>query len=53
MRFEDIMSDAQKALDSNDTSKAQVLALMAVAERLDRLCAKISSGSDDRGRGRW
>lgn len=38
MRHDMLISDAQAAVDCRDYERAQALALIAVAERLDRLC---------------
>lgn len=43
MNFETLMDKAQMKLEANRPDEAQVYALMAVAERLDRLCA-VESG---------
>lgn len=48
MNFEVILEKAQKAIDNNRTDEAQAYALMAIAERLDRLCA-VESGKGSRG----
>lgn len=50
MNYSDVMEKAKTALDNNETEKAQALATMAVADRLDRLCEILSARSGNRQR---
>ena len=50
MNYSDVMEKAKTALDNNETEKAQALATMAVADRLDRLCEILSARSVNRQR---
>lgn len=50
MNYSDVMEKAKTALDNNETEKAQALATMAVADRLDRLCEILSSRGGNRQR---
>ena len=52
MNYSDVMEKAKTALDNNETEKAQALATMAVADRLDRLC-EIMSSKGNNNRPRW
>lgn len=52
MNYSDTMEKAKTALDNNETEKAQALATMAVADRLDRLC-EIMSSKGNNNRPRW
>ena len=44
------MEKAKTALDNNETEKAEALATMAVADRLDRLCEILSARNGNRQR---
>ena len=48
MNYSDVMEKAKTALDNNETEKAQALATMAVADRLDRLCEILSARNGNR-----
>ena len=50
MNYSDVMEKAKTALDNNETEKAQALATMAVADRLDRLCEILSARNANRQR---
>ena len=50
MNYSDVMEKAKTALDNNETEKAQALATMAVADRLDRLCEILSARGGNRPR---
>ena len=50
MNYSDVMEKARKSLDDGETEKAQALATMAVADRLDRLCEILSSKGNNRPR---
>ena len=50
MNYSAVMEKAKTALDNNETEKAQALATMAVADRLDRLCEIMSSRNVNRQR---
>ena len=50
MNYSDVMEKAKTALDNNETEKAQALATMAVADRLDRLCEILSARGSNRQR---
>lgn len=50
MNYSDVMEKAKTALDNNETEKAQALATMAVADRLDRLCEILSARGGNRQR---
>ena len=50
MNYSDVMEKAKTALDNNETEKAQALATMAVADRLDRLCEILSARNVNRQR---
>lgn len=50
MNYSDTMEKAKTALDNNETEKAQALATMAVADRLDRLCEILSARGGNRQR---
>lgn len=50
MNYSDVMEKAKTALDNNGTEKAQALATMAVADRLDRLCEILSARNGNRPR---
>ena len=50
MNYSDTMEKAKTALDNNETEKAQALATMAVADRLDRLCEILSARNVNRQR---
>lgn len=50
MNYSDVMDKAKTALDNNETEKAQALATMAVADRLDRLCEILSARNVNRQR---
>ena len=50
MNYSDVMQKAKTALDNNETEKAQALATMAVADRLDRLCEILSARNVNRQR---
>ena len=50
MNYSDVMEKAKTALDNNETEKAQALATMAVADRLDRLCEIMSARNGNRQR---
>lgn len=50
MNYSDVMEKAKTALDNNETEKAQALATMAVADRLDRLCEILSARNGNRPR---
>lgn len=42
MNYEDMV---KKAIDTNDIGEAQIFAMLAVADRLDRLCKIMSRGN--------
>lgn len=42
MRHEGLIHDAQEAMNARDYERAQALASIAIAERLDRLCEILS-----------
>lgn len=46
MRYDDYVESACKALGAGDTDKAKTLAMLAIADRLDRLCALQSGGGE-------
>lgn len=48
MNYSDTMDKAKESLDNNDLAKAQALATMAVADRLDRLCEILSARNGNR-----
>lgn len=48
MNFENMVEKAQRAMDNDNPEQAQAYALMAIADRLDRLCA-VESGKGGRG----
>lgn len=48
MRYDDIVKAAHEALENAEYEDAQVLAMLAVADRLDRLCALQAGGADRR-----
>ena len=50
MNYSDTMEKTKTALDNNETEKAQALATMAVADRLDRLCEILSARGGNRQR---
>ena len=50
MNYSDVMEKAKTAFDNNETEKAQALATMAVADRLDRLCEILSARGGNRQR---
>ena len=50
MNYSDVMEKAKTALDNNETEKAQALATMVVADRLDRLCEILSARGGNRQR---
>ena len=50
MNYSDVMEKAKTALDNNEAEKAQALATMAVADRLDRLCEILSARNGNRQR---
>ena len=50
MNYSDTMEKAKTALDNNETEKAQALATMAAADRLDRLCEILSARNGNRQR---
>ena len=50
MNYSDTMEKARKSLDDGETEKAQALATMAVADRLDRLCEILSARNGNRQR---
>lgn len=50
MNYSDVMEKARKSLDDGETEKAQALATMAVADRLDRLCEILSARGGNRQR---
>lgn len=50
MNYSDVMEKAKKSLDDGETEKAQALATMAVADRLDRLCEILSVRNGNRQR---
>ena len=50
MNYSDVIEKAKTALDNNETEKAQALATMAVADRLDRLCEILSARNGNRQR---
>ena len=50
MNYSDVMEKARKSLDDGETEKAQALATMAVADRLDRLCEILSARNVNRQR---
>ena len=50
--YSEIMEKAKDAMGNGDTGRAQTLANMAVADRLDRLC-EIMSSKGNNSRPRW
>ena len=50
MNYSDTMEKAKTALDNKETERAQALATMAVADRLDRLCEILSARNVNRQR---
>ena len=48
--YSEIMEKAKDAMGNGDTGRAQALATMAVADRLDRLCEIMSSRGGNRQR---
>ncbi len=50
--YSEIMEKAKDAMGNGDTGRAQALATMAVADRLDRLC-EIMSSKGNNNRPRW
>ena len=48
MNYSDTMDKAREYLGDNDLAKAQALATMAVADRLDRLCEILSARNGNR-----
>lgn len=46
MRFDDMVKTAHEALEHGKCEDAQVMALLAIADRLDRLCALQSGGGE-------
>lgn len=44
MKHEGLIHDAQEAVEARDYARAQALASIAIAERLDRLCEILSKG---------
>lgn len=48
MNYSDTMDKAREYLDDNDLAKAQALATMAIADRLDRLCEILSARNGNR-----
>ena len=50
MNYSDTMEKAKTALDNNEMEKAQALATMAVADRLDRLCEILAARNVNRPR---
>lgn len=45
MNYEDMVKKAQRAVSVRDMEEAQALAMLAVADRLDRLCKIMSRGN--------
>lgn len=45
MNYEDMVKKAQEAVAVRDVEEAQALAMLAVADRLDRLCKIMSRGN--------
>lgn len=43
MNHTELIEDTKEAIDRGDYDRAQALALMAIAERLDRLCEILSA----------
>ena len=48
MRFDDMVKTAHEALEHGKCEDAQAMALLAIADRLDRLCALQSGDKTDR-----
>lgn len=48
--YSEIMERAKDAMGNGDTGRAQALATMAVADRLDRLCEILSARGGNRQR---
>ena len=46
MNYEDMIEKAQEAVAVRDMEEAQALAMLAVADRLDRLCKIMSAKRD-------
>lgn len=45
MNYEDMIEKAQRAVAARDMEDAQALAMLAVADRFDRLCKIMSRGN--------